>query len=146
MKYLLFVICLMLSLPTFAIGVDARILADPQAEARARALMEELRCLVCQNQSIADSDATLAEDLRQIVRERIVAGDSDAEVKAYLVQRYGDWVLLEPPFNAATLLLWLGPFLLLCGGLIVYLRRTRQSLIDPTPLSAVERAALEKRL
>jgi cytochrome c-type biogenesis protein CcmH len=144
MKYLLLAFWLLLSLPAMAVGVDAKILADPQAEARARALMTELRCLVCQNQSISDSDATMAEDLRHIVRERIMAGDSDAEIKAYLVARYGDWILLNPPFNAATLLLWLGPFVLLCGGVIVYVRRSRRPLLEATPLSHEERAALEK--
>lgn len=97
-------------------------------EARARAIGKELRCLVCQNQSIDDSDAELAQDLRRLVRERIAAGDSDREVIAYVVSRYGDFVLLRPPFKPATYALWLGP--LAIGGLatlalVAYFRRRR---------------------
>lgn len=94
-------------MPTWAQQIEDR-LADPAQEARARELSRELRCLVCQNQSIEDSNAPLARDLRRIVRERVVAGDSDNAVQDYLVQRYGEWVLLKPRFNAQTLLLWLG--------------------------------------
>jgi cytochrome c-type biogenesis protein CcmH len=144
MKYLLLFLCLICAAPSFAIGVDAAQLADPVAEARARRLMEELRCLVCQNQSIADSDATLAEDLRHIVRERIAAGDSDAQVKAYLAARYGNWVLLDPPFAPATWGLWLGPLILLGAGGIFYARRTRRMSDESAPLSEAESRALEE--
>ena len=102
------------------------VLSDPALEARARALSLELRCVVCQNQSIDDSSAPLARDLRLVVRERLLAGDSDAEVIAYLSGRYGSFVLLKPPFNAETLPLWLGPgvILILTGGVwVFYLRR-----------------------
>ncbi|MEW6643332.1 MAG: cytochrome c-type biogenesis protein [Pseudomonadota bacterium] len=92
------------------------IMADPAQEARARALSRELRCMVCQNQSIDDSDASLARDLRLLVRERIAAGDSDAQVIDFLVARYGAFVLLKPQFNNETLLLWLLPPLVLVGG------------------------------
>lgn len=101
-------------------------LSNPVLEARARAISQELRCVVCQNQTIDDSDATLAHDLRVIVRERLVKGDTDEQVKAYIVRRYGPYVLLKPPFEPATLLLWLGPlFVLFAGtaGAWIHLRR-----------------------
>jgi len=105
-------------------------LADPALEARAREISRDLRCQVCQNQSIDDSDAPLARDLRLIVRERLVAGDSDDQVQAYLVERFGDFVLLKPPFNAATALLWVLPArILLCGTGVAFawLRRQRNA-------------------
>lgn len=101
-------------------------LADARAEAQARALMEELRCLVCQNQSIADSNADMAGDMRSIVRERIAAGQSPAEVKAYLIERYGDWVTFNPPLSARTAPLWALPLLLLAVGAVVALRLFRR--------------------
>ena len=120
-------------------------LKDPALEARARAISRELRCLVCQNQSIDDSGADLAHDLRVIVRERLTAGDSDDQVKAYLVARYGDYVLLDPPFKATTLLLWLGPAALLllgAGGVYVVLRRGPAEA--PPPLDDAERRRLAR--
>ncbi len=104
-------------------------LKDPVLEARARGISQELRCLVCQNQSIDDSDATLARDLRVIVRERLTAGDSDAQVLDFVTARYGNYVLLKPPFQANTILLWLLPFGLLAVGLVIafmYLRQYRE--------------------
>jgi cytochrome c-type biogenesis protein CcmH len=104
------------------------ILKDPALESRARALSKELRCMVCQNQSIDDSDAPRARDLRVLVRERLVAGDSDEKVLQFLTDRYGAFVLLKPQFNAETAVLWLAPlFVLLAGGigLIAFLRRRR---------------------
>ncbi len=124
-------------------------LADAGLEARALALHREIRCLVCQNQSIAESNAELARDLRRLVRERLTAGDSDDEVTAYLVARYGDWVLLKPPFRAATALIWLAPILLLLlgGGLVVlWYRRGRRDAAAPEALAADERARLERLL
>jgi cytochrome c-type biogenesis protein CcmH len=123
-------------------------LADPALEARARALSRSLRCLVCQNESIDDSNADLARDLRAIVRQRLVAGDSDGAVKQYLAARYGDFVLLEPPVKPKTYALWLGPLaVLLVGGLGVlgffYRRRT---IGAPPPLSADELRRLERLL
>jgi cytochrome c-type biogenesis protein CcmH/NrfF len=120
-------------------------LADPKLEARARAIASELRCLVCQNQSIDDSDAPLAKDLRVIVRERLKDGASDAEVRDYVVARYGDFVLLRPPVKRETLLLWAAPALALIGGvwaIFAAVRRGRRR-IDPAMLTAEERAQLQ---
>jgi cytochrome c-type biogenesis protein CcmH len=101
-------------------------LRDPAKEARAKALMEELRCLVCQGQSIADSDAPLAGDMRHEVRSKIAAGESPGEIKKWLVARYGNWVSYDPPFDAATAFLWLGPLLfLLLGGWLAFGRFRR---------------------
>ena len=124
------------------------ILADPALEARARDVGKELRCLVCRNQSIDDSDADLAHDLRLVVRERLKAGDSDGQVLTYVRARYGDFVLLRPPFKLDTGLLWLGPlaFLLLGGwGLMRYLRRNKEVAATPA-LSPDERRRLARIL
>ena len=102
------------------------ILDDPTLEARARALSAEVRCLVCQNESIDSSNAELARELRLLIRERLLAGDDEDEIKAFLVSRYGEFVLLKPPFEAATAVLWFGPFALLLIGLaviVVFFRR-----------------------
>jgi cytochrome c-type biogenesis protein CcmH len=130
--------------PSLAVRPD-EVLGDPVLEARARTLSAELRCLVCQNQSIDDSAAPLARDLRLLVRERLKAGDSDAAVKAYLVARYGDFVLLKPPFDAQTLLLWLMPAGILGAGLIGILasRRGARKRQEPLPLDAVEQSRLD---
>jgi len=115
--------------PAYAVQPD-EILADPIKEARARELSKELRCMVCQNQSIDDSDAPLARDLRLLVRERISAGDTDSQVLDFLVARYGEFVLLKPRFNPHTVLLWLLPPLALMGGgiaLWVYSNRRRRA-------------------
>jgi cytochrome c-type biogenesis protein CcmH len=101
--------------PAHAVQPD-EVLADPTLEARAREISKDVRCLVCQNQSIDDSNADLARDLRIVVRERLLAGDSNQEVRAYLVARYGEYVLLTPPLSMATILLWAAPALLLLGG------------------------------
>ncbi|MEX0838871.1 MAG: cytochrome c-type biogenesis protein [Parvibaculum sp.] len=114
--------------PGFAALDPAEMLDDPVEEARARAISKELRCLVCQNQSIDDSDAALARDLRAVVRDRIRAGDTDAEVFEFIVARYGQFVLMTPPFTPATWLLWLAPGLVLVigGGIaLLVLRRAR---------------------
>jgi cytochrome c-type biogenesis protein CcmH len=119
-------------------------LPDPVLEARAREISAGLRCLVCQNQSIDDSDADLARDLRVLVRERLVAGDSDAEVQQYLVDRYGEYVLLNPRLNAHTVLLWIAAPALLAGGLVVLLvARRRGTAPANVALSAEETAALD---
>jgi cytochrome c-type biogenesis protein CcmH len=119
--------CLALAIASPALAVQpGEIMRDPALEARARALSRDLRCMVCQNQSIDDSDAPLARDLRLLVRERIGAGDTDKQVIDFLVARYGAFVLLKPPFEAQTLVLWLlPPALLLAGlfGLLVAARR-----------------------
>ncbi len=122
-------------------------LADPKLEARARAISQELRCVVCQNQSIDDSDAPLARDLRVIVREQLSAGRSDAETMDYVVARYGNFVLLKPPVEPATWALWAGPFVLLAGGgaaLALWLRRRGGVPAEAAPLSAEEAAALAR--
>jgi len=125
-------------------------LADPALEARARALSGELRCLVCQNQSIDDSNADLAHDLRVLIRERLGAGDSDAQVLQFMVHRYGDFILLRPPVKPDTYLLWFGPFVVLALGALgaaLYLRRSRRALQQaPAPLSADEQRRLRKLL
>jgi cytochrome c-type biogenesis protein CcmH len=110
--------------PALAVQPD-EVLDDPALEARARAISAELRCLVCQNQSIDDSDAPLARDLRILVRDRLQAGDSDADVFAYLVDRYGEFVLLRPTFSARNVLLWLTPLVALALGAFLAVRRLR---------------------
>lgn len=116
-------------------------LADPAREARAREISRGLRCLVCQNESIDESNADLARDLRKLVRERIAAGDSDAEVVGYVVSRYGDFVLLEPPFKPSTYVLWLGPPMLLAiavFALVLFYRRRVPVSAGSAPLSAAD--------
>ncbi len=100
-------------------------LPDPAQEARARAIFEDVRCLVCQNESIDDSEAELAGDLRKVVREQVRQGRSDADIKRFLTDRYGEFVLLTPAFNLGNLLLWAGPFLVVAGGGLLLLRRLR---------------------
>ena len=133
MRWLLVIILL---IPCLAVAEEARPLADnPQVEARLKTLAVELRCLVCQNQTLADSHAPLAEDLRREVREMIAKDMSDKEIIDFLVQRYGDFVLYRPPWKASTTLLWLGPFLLLIAGatgLVFALRRRQKKLADVT--------------
>jgi cytochrome c-type biogenesis protein CcmH len=120
-------------------------LPDAAQEQHARALFHEFRCMVCQNQSIAESDAPLAKDLRMLVRERVAAGDSDAAITRFLVARYGEFVLLKPPFEPRTLLLWLTPVgVLLLGGAAALLARRRQAA--PLPLSPEEAARLRDLL
>ncbi len=137
-----------------AVGAHAvepgEILDDPVLEVRAREISKELRCLVCQNQSIDDSDAPLARDLRILVRERLVAGDADGAVIAFIAARYGDFVLLRPPFKPTTYALWLGPaaiFLAGAIGVVVFLRRRRGALpaaASAPPLSEEESRRLAK--
>jgi cytochrome c-type biogenesis protein CcmH len=135
----LFVFCAWVCLTplTHAFAVlPEEMLADPRLEARARVISQDLRCLVCQNQSIDDSNAPLAKDLRLIVRERLTAGDSDQQVFGYVVSRYGNYVLLNPPLQQDTFLLWVSPFILLLISLGVafsYLRK-RPVLDDDTPV------------
>ncbi len=136
-----------LSAPAVAVQPD-EMLPDPKQEQRARALSSELRCLVCQNQSIDDSDAQLARDLRLIVRERIKAGDSDSQIITFLVDRYGEFVLLKPRFGWHTLILWAGPFaILLIGGVVVWRQAQHKAApVAEKPLSAEEQAALRQAL
>ena len=133
-------------LPANAVQPD-EILSDPALEARARALSEGLRCLVCQNQSIDDSNAPLARDLRILIRERLKAGDSDAQAVDFIVARYGDFVLLRPRFMPETWILWIGPFaLLLVAGALLYLRRRRGGNEAEKALAPEEEAALKRVL
>ena len=139
MRWLLMVLLLLPSLA--AAGEAAPLAENPQAEARLKALAVELRCLVCQNQTLADSNAPLAEDLRREVREMIAKNMSDKEIIDFLVTRYGDFVLYRPPLKITTTLLWVGPFLLLIGGaiaLVMALRRRQKKLAD-VALSEAER-------
>ena len=133
--------------PVFAVQPD-EILPDPALEARARALSSELRCMVCQNQSIDDSDAPLARDLRLLVRERLKAGDSDDKVLDFLTARYGEFVLLKPRFSARTALLWLAPLaVLLAGGLALVLALRRRRVVSTTlaePLTADEQRRVDE--
>ena len=146
-RALLLVLALLVSAPAFAVEPD-EMLADPALEARARDISRDMRCLVCQNESIDDSNADLARDLRLLVRERLMAGDSDEQVMAYVAARYGDFVLLDPPVKPKTWALWFGPGLLLLVagfGVFHYLRR-RQTVSAPAPLDAVERRRLDALL
>ena len=137
---------MLLAVPAAHAVQPDEIMSDPAKEARARDLSRELRCMVCQNQSIDDSDAPLARDLRLLVRERIAAGDSNAQVLDFLVARYGEFVLLKPRFERQTLLLWLlPPLLLLGGGLALWLqvRRRSQRGVETAPkLTAEEETRL----
>lgn len=149
MKRLLLIVlaCLFLT-PAFAVEPD-EILADPALEARARDLSTEVRCMVCQNQSIDDSDAPLAKDLRILVRERIVAGDTNDEVLTFLVARYGEFVLLKPRFTLANAFLWIAPIgVLLIGGFIAFVafRSRRGQNPEEKPLTEAEHEALKKIL
>jgi cytochrome c-type biogenesis protein CcmH len=149
MRLLLALVLALLALPALAVE-PSEMLKDPALEARARDIGRNLRCVVCQNQSIDDSAAEVAHDMRRAVRERLSAGDSDDKVYAFMVARYGDYVLLKPPFKPGTLVLWLGvPVLLLvASGTLLLAARRRRVAMPPTPLSDEEQrwlAALLKR-
>ena len=132
--------------PAYAITAE-EMLANPVLEERARNLSKQLRCLVCQNQSIDDSDADLARDLRREVRSQIAAGTSDDAIIVQLRAKYGDYVLLNPPLDQATLFLWLSPLgFFLLGGLIVMMARRQRGAVIATELDAAERARIEKML
>ena len=143
MKRLLLALALLAS-PALSVQPD-EMLADPALEARARAISEGLRCVVCQNQSIDDSDAPLAKDLRLVVREQLKLGKTDAETTAYIVSRYGNFVLLKPPVEPATWALWAGPFaVLFIGGAGVALWSRRRRADDEAPLTAAEIAEIDR--
>ncbi|WP_310476924.1 cytochrome c-type biogenesis protein [Sandarakinorhabdus sp.] len=146
MKRLALLLALLAAAPVAAVMPD-EMLPDAAQESRARAISRELRCVVCQNQSIDDSDAPLARDLRLLVREQIAAGKSDRQVQDYVVARYGNFVLLKPPVEGDTLLLWVGPFaVLLLGGIGIafWQRRRPAATADADPLTAAERAELDR--
>lgn len=134
--------------PQTAFAVEpSEVLVDAALEARARAISKELRCVVCRNQSIDDSNADLARDLRVLLRERLVAGDSDEEAVQYLVDRYGTYIMLKPPFGTATLLLWFGPALLLLAAFFGFYRLWRGGAgAMQSDLPAPDRAALASAL
>lgn len=148
MSKLLAVILLLLLAPAaFAVEPSER-LANPALEARAEAIGSELRCLVCQNETIEESNAPLAHDLRVLLRQRLAAGDTDAQAIKFITDRYGDFVLLKPPVEPATYVLWFGPAALLAlaaGGAFIYLRRRRTAAPIP-PLSAAEQRRLARLL
>ena len=142
-------ILMLIALPALAVE-PSEMLKDPALEARARDIGRNLRCVVCQNQSIDDSAAEVAHDMRRAVRERLTAGDSNDQVFAFMVARYGDYVLLKPPFKTGTLVLWLGaPLLLLIAGgalLLAARRRQRAGVTAPQPLSDEEQRRLDALL
>ena len=127
------------------ISLSASAQEDPALERRVASLAHELRCLVCQNQTLADSNAPLAVDLRNQIREQLKAGKSEREITDFMVQRYGDFVLYRPPFKASTLALWAGPFLLLALGAWLFLRRVRQKRL-PEILTEAQRSRAAKLL
>jgi cytochrome c-type biogenesis protein CcmH len=147
MRRLLLAIALLVPFAAHAVQ-PGEILPDPAQEARARAITKELRCVVCVSESIDDSNADIAKDLRVLVRERIVAGDSDAEVRAFVVDRYGEFVLFRPPFTLRNAALWFsGPLLLLAGGAVALAfirRRSRASAPTQAPLTPEEEARLSE--
>jgi len=140
MRHVLALLLLLVSLsPAFAVQPD-EMLKDPALEARARDISTGLRCLVCQNQSIDDSNATMARDLRILIREQLVEGKSDAEVVDFVVARYGDFVLLKPRFKGTTIVLWLAPFVILGLVLVVAVRKRARPAVNP--LSEAEKAEI----
>jgi cytochrome c-type biogenesis protein CcmH len=142
MKSALFQALLLISLTSGVVAQEAKPVAeDPELEKRVLKLSQELRCLVCQNETLADSRADLAVDLRNQVREQMRAGKSDQEIVAFLTERYGDFVLYRPPVKPTTYLLWFGPFILLLGAFLFLYRhlKQRRELISETPLSAEDR-------
>lgn len=135
--------------PARAVSDPAEMLADPAQEARAEAIGQELRCLVCQNESIEASDAGLARDIRALIRQQVVEGRTNPQIIAAMVRRYGDFILLRPPFDARTALLWATPVIALLLGLaaaVLGLRRQRRRQAPPLPLSPAERARLDRLL
>ncbi|WP_312417512.1 cytochrome c-type biogenesis protein [Shinella sp.] len=146
-RLIMAVALLLAAFPAFAVNPD-EVLSDPALEARARALSAQLRCMVCQNQSIDDSNAELARDLRLLVRERLTDGDSDEAVIDYVVSRYGEFVLLNPRLRGETLLLWGAPIVLFLAGaaaMVLFVRK-RGGKPTGTPLSDAEKAELDRAL
>src|SRR5947207_4411558 len=148
MKRIALLISLVICFATVALSKEAKPAEDPEIEQRMKALTEQLRCLVCQNETLADSRADLAEGLRQEIREQMKAGKSDQDIVAFLTQRYGDFVLYKPPVKSTTYLLWFGPFVLLFAGTGVLYRylKKRRELIDEKPLTVDERKRAEEIL
>jgi cytochrome c-type biogenesis protein CcmH len=148
-----FLVLALVWLAALPLGAEAalrpdELLEDPELEDRARALGKQLRCVVCQNQSIDDSNAELAQDFRRIVRERVVAGESDEQILQYMVDRYGEFVLLKPPITTGTIILWAGPFavLLLGAGIAYTSARRKRDADEVAELSPEERRRLSELL
>jgi cytochrome c-type biogenesis protein CcmH len=144
-------LCLTLSVTTaWAVSDPSELLSNPAQEARAETIGQQLRCLVCQNESIEDSNADLARDIRTIIRQQVVAGQTNPQIIAYMVQRYGTFILLKPPFDIMTALLWGTPVIALLLGLAIAFgavwQRRRRPSSGPVPLSEAERARLESLL
>src|SRR5216684_2541511 len=146
MRRVSILIMVLISLATPALAKEAKPVEDPQIEQRMQALTQQLRCLVCQNETLADSQADLAEDLRREIRGQMKAGKSDQEIIAFLTQRYGDFVLYKPPVQPTTYLLWFGPFVLLLAGTLLLYRylKHRRELIQDQPLTTAERKRAEE--
>lgn len=144
---LMLILSIIIGLPLNVVAVEpSEILQNPQLETRARSLSQNIRCLVCQNQSIDDSNASLAKDLRKIVREQLVSGASDDEIYNFLIERYGDFVLLRPPVKATTYILWYGPLFIFFAGLVLsalFLIR-RKRILPEEPLSHSEKEELSR--
>ena len=140
------VVALAAALCLAAASDPAERLPDPAQEARARALFREVRCMVCQNESIADSEAGLAVDLRRLVRERIASGQDDAQVRGWLVDRYGEFVLLRPSFSWANLVLWLAPLAVVIAGVLALAQRLRRPALSDAVLTEVEAGRLSDLL
>src|SRR6266849_6237615 len=138
----------LISLAAMALAKDAQPVEDPQIEQRMQALTQQLRCLVCQSETLADSPSDWAADVRKLIREQMKAGKSDQEIIAFLTQRYGDPVLYNPPVKATTYLLWFGPFVLLLGGTLMLYRylKHRREIIQDQPLTAAEHKRAEELL
>ena len=144
MKIIALLFALLVSGAAYAVE-PSEMLKDPALEARAREVSKHLRCVVCQNETIDESNADIAKDMRLLLRARILAGDSNEQVIQFLVSRYGDYVLLKPRFMARTYILWFGPFIvLLLGAFVVYRRLRGTPVAGPAPLTPEEKAALEE--
>jgi cytochrome c-type biogenesis protein CcmH len=141
MKFLVLIAVLLLGVAAQAVE-PSEMLADPKLEARAREVSQALRCVVCQNETIDESHAEIAGDMRKMVRQRITAGDSNDQILRYMLERYGDFVLLKPRFTGVTLVLWCGPPLLLLLGFLMVRRRLRNPGVGPAPLTAEEQVTL----
>ncbi|MBU0499315.1 MAG: cytochrome c-type biogenesis protein CcmH [Gammaproteobacteria bacterium] len=148
MKPLMLMLLLLVAGATQAATIETHRFDDPAREALYKKMIAELRCLVCQNQNLADSNAELAQDLRRKTYEMVSAGKSETEILAYMVERYGDFVLYRPPVKGITLFLWLGPFILLAAGLFVLVRviRQRARVQSTSQLTEEERARADKLL
>ena len=138
----LLVLLLLIATPAFAVSNPAEMMPNPAQEERAEAIGHQLRCMVCQNESVEESEADLARDLRRIIRTRVAAGDSDQQVMDWMVQRYGDFIRLRPPFNPLTIVLWLSPVIAVAHGAGAVLLSRRRRAEPPPPLSDAERRRL----